>query len=351
MKRCTLKIERVEPIVLTVQDISHARFEAKDTITLAPDETEKIFPARCVVFSDGRKYACLTKPLMVYSRGDPRRPRKTQWASWKEHAGWRWDLWKLNPKYEGVNLHLTVGGPEHSPGLDGRSQKICLHTDCAAGTELAWEYAFQRIPAWEGFLSSREAGERSYFFQDCLSVGKFAVPYTYPLDPEQKKKWKDAWPYWAQDLLKMNPEQWNFFISAIEGHYIGDVFTTEERAGQFKYSRQFQDRLQQLHGASRVIRTGCFHGYEGNCVSFSVGKQVRLLWTLTSERGQVFVVDSPAVSACYIFTNQARAQEWAIGRIRATEAQEHAIRVVHRGSWEERISKALTALGIAAPRP
>lgn len=338
MKRCTLKIESVEPITLTQQEIT----QVLSLLNVPPTTYSEKPPLDLrVTLSNGNKLLVLENVGSVL--------KNCNWPTEKK----RYFVFNITKSGLSWNYNALLGNnldAHHEYRVDGSLLFTTHLPDIAStGTELVWEYAFQRVPLWQ----HHNAGESTMrFYQECLSIGHFAVPCRYPSDPEEQKKWKEAWPYWAHKLLKIGPDQWDFFISAIEGHFLEDIFTEAERVSdQFTPSRAFRRRLQELQATSRIINTGCFHGYEGNCVSFTVGNRVRLLWTLTGEQRQIFVVDSPAVSACYIFTNQAHAEDWATGRVRSAEAQEHALRIVHKGSWEERITKALEAMGVPTPTP
>ena len=202
--------------------------------------------------------------------------------------------------------------------------------DLAVGDVVAWRFPFTVAQSFKN-------GER------VMVSGDFDIPATRPKD---ERTW-DLFPR-AQPLRKgVTGPQWPRMIDAIAGQFPEEVFPR----GSSDLT-ELKSRMRQLgrpaKSAKKSTGTGIFRGYPGNQIEFAVGSRVRLLWELArSGQSPVWVVDSPETLACYIFTDEQAARDWASGTIDHTVARQRAQDfVVHQGEWEARIDAILAALGV-----
>ena len=221
------------------------------------------------------------------------------------------------------------------------------------GDGLSWVHPFQRCA---GFVPQRTGGIYipAPYSGDVISTGDFAIPWD---KPENEAEW-ERWPQlqFLRGRGGITGRQWPRMLDACLGQFRNDVIPPGAGVAAIKERMRLCAKGPEGDEESASSpRSGCFAGYLGNFIEFRRGGKVRLLWTLRGSAGPVFVVDSPDVCACYIFSvgsdgegpARARAVAWAERSIGYEAARQSAFAfVVHAGDWQERIIGHLTALGV-----
>ncbi len=245
----------------------------------------------------------------------------------------RWPV-PAGMKREGEGLADIVfpGEPKRGTWTPPTTQVFHRADLLEVGDVISWRFPFTLGRSFKN-------GER------VVVSGDFDIPTTRPAN---EATW-ELFPR-AQPLRKgVTGAQWGRMVEAITGQFPEAVFP---HSGGDDYLKTVKERMKQLgkpkKAASTGATTGIFHGYAGNKVEFSVGSRVRLLWELARPgTTPIWVVDSPETLACYIFTVEQSARDWASGAIDYTvaRARAHAF-VVHQGDWEARIDQTLAGLGV-----